>query len=67
MPVIRWNIGWHGRVWTRGDLRAMGDHPGEVPDEPAQDLMGDTERLTLIARLVEHVGVNRVIDLRRGG
>ena len=64
MPTIRWNIGRVGRAWTADE--AFGRY--ELTPEKFEMIDGklfweDTQRLTLLALLLENVGVDQVVRL----
>ena len=64
MPDIRWNIGRQGRSWTGEEARARWElTPEKFEMDRGKLFWDDTERLTLIAMLLENVGVDRVVRL----
>jgi hypothetical protein len=64
IPQVPWNIQRHGRAWTRDEWEAR----REVTPEKIELIRGklfwtDEDRLTMLALLLENVGVDRVIRL----
>jgi hypothetical protein len=64
MPDIRWNIGRQGRNWIGEEARQRWElTPEKFEMNRGKLFWSDAERLTLIALLLENVGVDRVVRL----
>jgi hypothetical protein len=64
MPDIRWHIGRQGRSWAGEEARQRWElTPEKFEMDRGKLFWSDAERLTLIALLLENVGVDRVVRL----
>lgn len=64
MPDVTWNITRQGRAWTADEALARYDLTPEKFEMYAGKLFwDDTQRLTLIALLLENVGADRAVRL----
>jgi hypothetical protein len=64
MPDLRWNIGREGRAWTADEAMGRYDLTPEKFEMDAGKLFwDDTQRLTLLALLLENVGADQAVRL----
>ena len=64
VPPVRWNIGREGRSWTDGEAMSRWELTPEKFEMDAGKLFwDDAERLSLLAMLLENVGVDRAVRL----
>ena len=64
MPDVRWNIGRQGRAWTAGEAMARYELTPEKFEMAGGKLFwDDTTRVTLLALLLENVGVDVAVRL----
>jgi hypothetical protein len=64
MPAVRWNIGRQGRAWSGDEARERWELTPEKFEMDRGKLFWDeTQRLTLLALLLENVGVDQAVRL----
>ena len=64
MPAVHWNIGRQGRAWSGDEARERWELTPEKFEMDRGKLFWDeTQRLTLLALLLENVGVDQAIRL----
>lgn len=64
MPQIPWSIGRHGRAWTTEEARSRWElTPEKFEMYQGKLFWGEAERLTLLALLLENVGVDQAVRL----
>ncbi len=64
MPNVHWNIGRQGRAWTGGEARARWElTPEKFEMDQGKLFWDETDRVTLLALLLENVGVDRAVRL----
>jgi hypothetical protein len=64
MPQVRWNIGRTGRAWTADEaLGCFELTPEKFEMAEGKLFWDDTQRLTLLALLLENVGVDQAVRL----
>jgi hypothetical protein len=64
MPDVRWNIGRKGRAWTADEAMDRYELTPEKFEMDAGKLFwDDTQRLTLLALLLENVGADQAVRL----
>src|SRR6185503_10863337 len=62
MPAVRWNIGRQGRAWSGDEARERWELTPEKFEMDRGKLFWDeTQRLTLLALLLENVGVDQAV------
>jgi hypothetical protein len=67
MPAVRWNIGRQRRAWTGDEARERWELTPEKFEMDRGKLFWDeTQRLTLLALLLENVGVDQAVRLASG-
>jgi hypothetical protein len=68
MPNVRWNIGREGRAW--GPDEALGRWeltPEKFEMDRGRLFWDDTQRLTVLALLLENVGADKAVRLGHPG
>jgi hypothetical protein len=61
-PAVRWNIGRQGRAWTGDEAREQWELTPEKFELDRGKLFWDeTQRLTLLALLLENVGADKAV------
>ena len=64
MPAVRWNIGRQGRAWSGDEAHERWELTPEKFEMDRGKLFWDeTQRLTLLALLLENVGVDQAVRL----
>jgi hypothetical protein len=64
MPDVRWNIGRQGRAWSGDEARDRWELTPEKFEMDRGKLFWDeTQRLTLLALLLENVGADQAVRL----
>ncbi len=64
MPLVRWNIGRTGRAWTAEEgLGRFELTPEKFEMAEGKLFWDDRQRLTLLALLLENVGVDQAVRL----
>jgi hypothetical protein len=64
MPDINWNITRQGRAWTADEATGRYElTPEKFEMDRGRLFWDDAERLTLLALLLENVGVDRAVRL----
>jgi hypothetical protein len=64
MPDITWDIRREGRAWVAGEAMARYElTPEKFEMDKGKLFWDDTERLTMLALLLENLGVDRAVRL----
>jgi hypothetical protein len=64
VPLVRWDIGRKGRAWTGEEARDRWElTPEKFEMDEGKLFWDDSERLTLLALLLENVGVDQAVRL----
>ena len=64
MPSVRWDIRRTGRAWTKDEAMSRYElTPEKFEMIDGKLFWGDTQRLTLLALLLENVGVDQAVRL----
>jgi hypothetical protein len=64
MPDVQWNIGRQGRSWVGAEARARWElTPEKFEMDRGKLFWDDAQRLTLLAMLLENVGVDQAVRL----